>query len=279
MSKIKPIESHVAFAKKEKAYALLPQESVPFRYAAVGVTYPDPTYRIDREAGHLINVLEYVEEGEGEILLDGEWKRACAGEVYLLRADEEHHYRSNPQNPWKKRWINYSADYIIALLDAYGVSSGVYHCEGAKKYFDLAFETARFGGAYAESGRTVADCVYKIIARCAATRVSEPLSFEQSIREELNAALYSRVDLDALAEKLHMSKCNLIRVFKKRYGVTPYEYLLSAKIEAAKVLLLTTAMSVREIAERLCITDEHYFSTLFLSRVGVRPRVFRQTCG
>ena len=279
MSKMKPIESHVTFARREKAYALLSQESVPFRRAAVGVTYPDPSYRIERPTGHTINVLEYVEEGEGEILLGGEWRRACAGDVYILRAGEAHHYRSNPQSPWKKRWINYEAEYIAPMLDAYGVSSGIYRCEGAKKYFDLAFETARFGGVYAESGRTVADCVCKIIARCAATRVSEPLFPEQSIREELNAALYSRVDLDLLAEKLHMSKCNLIRTFKKRYGVTPYEYLLSAKIEAAKTLLLTTAMSVREIAERLCITDEHYFSTLFLSRVGVRPRVFRETRG
>lgn len=277
MSNIRPIESHVTFAKKEKAYALIAQESVPFRYATVGVTYPDPTYHIDRTAGHWVNVLEYVEEGEGELLVGGRWLRACAGDVYVLRAGEEHHYRSDPQKPWKKRWINYGADYIADFLDAYGVTTGVYRDEGAKKYFDLAFETAKFGGAYAESGRTVADCVHKIIARCAATRASVPYLAEHGIREELNASLYSKLDLDALADKLHMSKSNLIRVFKRNYGITPYEYLLCAKIEAAKVLLLTTTLPVKEIADRLCIVDEHYFSTLFYKRVGVRPRAFRET--
>ncbi len=279
MRNIKSIAFHVEFAKKEKAYALLPQESVPFLYATVGVTYPDPTYHIDRAVGHRVNVFEYVEEGEGEILVDGVWKKVRAGDVYFLRAGEEHHYRADPKNPWKKRWINYTAEYISDFLDAYGVRTGIYPCADARKYFDLAFETAKFGGAYAESGRTVADCVHKIIARCAATRVPVQRSDEHSIREELNASLYKKLDLDELADKMHVSKSNLIRVFKKRYGVTPYEYLLSAKIEAAKILLITTALPVKEIANRLCISDEHYFSTLFLKRVGVRPRVFRETNG
>lgn len=275
MRNIEPIDSDVIFPKKEKAYALLRQEHIPFRYAAVGVTYPDPDYRIDRRAGHPINVFEYIEDGEGEICVNGVWKKARAGEVYILLAGQEHHYHSSTTDPWKKRWINYSADYVPQLLEAYGVTSGVYSCKDARKYFDLAFETARFGGAYADAGRTVADCVHKIIALCAASLTTDRKSDAYRIREELSAALYRRLDLDELSEKLHMSKSNVIRVFKKHYDVTPYEYLLDVKIEAAKVLLTTTTLPIKEIAERLCITDEHYFSTLFLRRVGMRPREFR----
>ncbi|MBQ9784121.1 MAG: helix-turn-helix domain-containing protein [Clostridia bacterium] len=278
MRKIESIHSHVKFVKKEKAYALLPKEHVPFGYATVGVTYPDPDYHIDRAAGHSINVFEYIEEGEGEICLGGVWTKARAGDVYVLRAGEEHHYRADPQNPWKKRWINYIADYLGAMLDAYGIASGIYPCEDARKYFDLAFEAARFG-VYGDSGRTVADCVHKIVSHCAASRAEERPDDAYRIREELNAALYKKLDLDGLCEKLHVSKSNVIRVFKKQYGVTPYEYLLAAKIEAAKILLATTALPVREIADRLCISDEHYFSTLFLKRVGVRPRAFREMKG
>ena len=87
---------------------------------------------------------------------------------------------------------------------------------------------------------------------------------------------YAVDSLDELSEKLHISKSNVIRIFKKRYGITPYEYLLSSKIDAAKVLLQSTQMTVREIADRLCVSDEHYFSTLFCNRVGMRPSDFRK---
>ncbi|MBQ9773776.1 MAG: AraC family transcriptional regulator [Clostridia bacterium] len=276
MRNIQSSEFHVLFPKKEKAYALIRQEHVPFRYAICGITYPDPDYHIDREAGKLLHVLEYVEEGEGELLLDGVWKKARAGDVYILRAGEAHHYRSDKQNPWKKRWINYGAEYLSAMLDAYGMQSGIYHSPDARKHFEMAFEAARVDSTRMDSGQTVTECVHRILSLCAASRAQNRGSDDVfRIREELNTALYRKLELDDLSQKLHISKSNVIRLFKKHYGVTPYEYLLSAKIEAAKILLSTTSLPIKEIADRLCISDEHYFSTLFLRRTGMRPREYR----
>ncbi len=275
MRKIKPTDQNVSFPEKEEAYALVTQENTPFLYTAVGITYPDPGYHIDRTPEHRINVFEYVVSGEGEICLGGVWKRVKAGSLYILREGEAHHYRSLPRDPWKKRWINYTADYISPLLDAYGITSGIYPCHEAEKYFTEALETLQFGTPQAEAGRTVAECVHKLISLAAASQGTERDSDAYRIRNELDASLYRKADLDQLAKTLHMSKSNLIRIFKKRYGVTPYEYLLGAKIETAKALLSSTQLPIKEIAERLCISDAHYFSTLFESRVGMRPRDFR----
>ncbi len=276
MRNIKPNDTNVQFPKKEKAYALLPSEHTPFLYATVGITYPDPAYHIDRSEGHEINVFEYVMEGEGEIFLCGVWKKVTAGSLYILRSGEEHHYRSSPKNPWKKRWINYGADYLAPLLDAYGISSGVYPAPDAEAYFAEAMETLQFGTPPAEAGRILSDCIHKLISLAAATLEPEQESDAYRIRTRLDAALYRKLELNELARSLHISKSNLIRIFKKRYGVTPYEYLLAAKIEAAKALLSGTQLPIKEIAERLHISDAHYFSTLFEKRAGLCPRDWRR---
>ena len=89
--------------------------------------------------------------------------------------------------------------------------------------------------------------------------------------------MYDKLDLDSLSRALHLSKSTVIRTFKAAYGQTPYDYLLSLKMEAAKLLLRDTDMTVAETAVRLAFSDAHYFSNLFFERTGVRPREYRQS--
>ena len=265
---------NVKFPQKETAFAFITLDSLPFKRAVIGTTYPYADYHIRRSPSATTNVFEYVLEGEGEILLNGAWHTAKAGDIYILCQGEWHEYRSNPQNPWKKIWINYVADYIPSFLHAYGITSGIYSSENAPAYFDQALAYTKDGVSYPHIHYDIAKCVHNIIHSVALEKDTND-SDECKIREALNAAIYDKLNMDELAARLHMSKSNVIRVFKKRYGVTPYDYLLSIKIETAKVLLRDTKMTIKEIANKLQISDEHYFSSLFLARVGMRPRDYR----
>lgn len=272
--------SLVKFPEKEIAYALLQTEAHnPFSVAIVGFTEPEPNYLIHRSAGHRFNVLEYVVEGEGELFLNGAWRTVKAGHAYLLRAGEEHLYRSVKSNPWKKMWINYVADYFPSLLNAYRLQTGIYTCPEVQNYFELALETVKREKNDAATGNRLAECVHKIVSLYAASLDAVRMPEEYRICEALNAALYQKADLNRLSEDLHLSKSSLIRIFKRCYGITPYEYLLNAKIDAAKALLLTTRISVKVLSERFGFEDEHYFSTLFYRRVGMRPGEFRKMNG
>jgi AraC-like DNA-binding protein len=274
MSNINPAYPNLRFPKKEYAVAFIAEDSVPFNNALIGITYPDPEYRINRSASAPITVFEYVLEGKGEIMLDGKWHTVSAGQIYILRNGEEHRYRSNAKNPYKKIWVNYVAPYLSALLDSYAIKSGIYESENAKAYFDQLLELTKSPTVSKNTHFSIAECVHKIIHTVATERLAEKTD-EYRIREALNASVYDKLSLEDLAAKLHISKSNVIRVFKKSYGVTPYEYLLTLKIATAKLLLRDTKMTVKEISDRLHISDEHYFSSLFLARVGMRPKDYR----
>jgi AraC-like DNA-binding protein len=146
--------------------------------------------------------------------------------------------------------------------------------ENAKAYFDQLLELTKSPTVSKNTHFSIAECVHKIIHTVATERLAEKTD-EYRIREALNASVYDKLSLEDLAAKLHISKSNVIRVFKKSYGVTPYEYLLTLKIATAKLLLRDTKMTVKEISDRLHISDEHYFSSLFLARVGMRPKDYR----
>ena len=275
MRNIKNFDYNVKYPSKEKACVFRPENGVPFDHAIVGVTYPLEDYYIVRGAYSKVVNLEYVVEGEGEILLDGVWKTASAGDFFILRSQEPHEYRSKKHNPWHKIWINYCADYTLSLLDAYNVKSGIYKAADTASVFLQALELSSSAYVTVSTCYTLAEYVHKIIASASLRKAAETSCDEYRIREMLNASIYKKVDLDSISDALHMSKSNLIRIFKSRYGVTPYNYLIDSKMETAKLLMVNSSLSVREIADMLCISDEHYFSTLFYRRVGMRPRDYK----
>lgn len=266
-------DAPVCYPQKENATGFFPDEGIPFQSALIGITYPYPEYALTVRH-ELTTVLEYVLEGEGELLIDGVWQRVRPSDAYILRPQERLSYRARPENPWKKVWINYRASYLPPLLDAYRIKTGIYRFAEAHELFERLFSLSHKRDASPETCLAIASAVHSIVEKIATASLVAP-SDEYRIKEALHARVYERLSLDELASALHLSKSGLIRHFKKHYGVTPYDYLLSLKIEAAKLLLKNTRMTVREIADKLAISDEHYFSTLFLSRVGVRPAEYR----
>lgn len=265
----------VKYPQKERACAFMGLDGVPFTRATVGITYPFSAYSIYRDRTTKTNLFELVLEGKGEVWIDGRWQTVKKGDVYILLQEQEHRYHSDPNCPMKKIWVNYVADYMPAFLAAYGIGSGVYGGERAARYFERAYGYTQGESDDGFVRFDIAACVHQIIQAVAIDRTRQVGGDAYRIYTALHAAVYEPMTLDELSTTLHISKSNIIRLFKRQYGVTPYEYLLGLKIDAAKILLRNTHMSVKEIAERVCIADQHYFSTLFLSRVGMRPRDYR----
>ena len=73
----------------------------------------------------------------------------------------------------------------------------------------------------------------------------------------------SKLNLDEVAEYANVSVSFLCREFKKAFGVTPYNYILNAKVELAKTMLLETAEPVHLICERFNFADIAHFSKAF----------------
>ena len=267
------IETTVAYPLVEKAYALINPSLIPFSKAVVGITLPSPNYKISRKSSELC-VFEYIIEGEGKLFIDGKWQTAKSGDFYILAAGEEHTYRASSENPWKKIWINYTAAYTSYMLLSYGVKTGIYRAEGARELFNDLINLTRSHAGNEDISFEIADrinAIIKLAAKCSLARMAD----EHELLRSINGYVHKKLDLETFAANMHMSKSNVIRIFKKQYGKTPYDYLLDLKIETAKALLCQTKLSVKSIADKLAISDEHYFSTLFLKKTGYRPATFR----
>lgn len=92
------------------------------------------------------------------------------------------------------------------------------------------------------------------------------------IRKNINCD----IKLEDLSNLVCISKDHFIRLFKKRIGITPIQYINQKKIEKAQLLLITEELSIKEIAFMLSFEDHSYFNRLFRKTTGVSPLEYRK---
>jgi AraC-like DNA-binding protein len=79
-----------------------------------------------------------------------------------------------------------------------------------------------------------------------------------------------------LARKCAVSPDHFTRLFKQHRGVTPREFILRQRVDAAKRLLLASSHSVGRIAELTGFSDIYHFSRQFKAHAGRSPTRFRR---
>lgn len=82
--------------------------------------------------------------------------------------------------------------------------------------------------------------------------------------------------LSFLGEEINLSTGYLSVLFKQLYGVPFQEYVLSRRLESAKILLLSTQMKIYEIAEAIGIEDSNYFSAAFKKKFNLSPNQYKE---
>ena len=96
------------------------------------------------------------------------------------------------------------------------------------------------------------------------------------IKQYIDKNIMFSIRIKDMSNLIFRSPSQTIRIFKNEYYVTPYEYLLSKKLEIAKLMLINTNMPIKEIAFNLKFADEHYFSNFFKSKMNLSPLNFRK---
>ena len=87
---------------------------------------------------------------------------------------------------------------------------------------------------------------------------------------------YARpLEVAELARAALMSSAHFSRQFRAAYGETPYAYLMTRRIERAKLLLRRGDLSVTEVCMAVGCTSLGSFSARFTELVGETPTAYR----
>lgn len=91
----------------------------------------------------------------------------------------------------------------------------------------------------------------------------------------IKAHFWEPITLSDLAKNACYSEYYLTRKFQREMGTSLKDYLLCTRLDYAKILLLATEDSVREISEKLQFGTRNYFSRIFQEQEGCTPTEYR----
>ncbi len=91
----------------------------------------------------------------------------------------------------------------------------------------------------------------------------------------IDSHLAEPITLVSLAAQVNVSTSYLSARFKREVGQTLTEYINHKRLENCQILLSKTDLPIQEIAARVGILDENYFSRLFRKQYKMTPREYR----
>jgi len=206
------------------------------------------------------------------------------GDVIFLFPETWHRYRPNRKTGWTEYWISFNGDIPNRLLQR-GVFSPEnpviqlgYNAQLTTIYRDI-FDLVR--AETIGSHQLTASMTMQIMAmiRGAILKKSSGGSNVEKIVSDAKKIITHHVNkpinMEDLADDLHISYSWFRRMFKHHTGLPPNKYHLQLRINRAKELLCNTNETINNISEMTGFSCPYHFMSIFKKHTGVTATQWR----
>lgn len=211
---------------------------------------------------------------------NGKEYTAEAGDSYILPCGQNIRYYSDKNNPWRKIWFNAHGAFLTETARIFGLDSKiVFRDVNTLTYFEKILKICENTDLSADEINSLCAPIFTELIIFISNEInkSSDISDEaMTLKNYIDSHIEENISIEFLSKLIFRSESQTIRIFKKNFDMTPYDYLLKNKINRAKEIILNTNLSIKETAYRLGFSDEHYFSGIFRKKTGLSPTEYRK---
>jgi AraC-like DNA-binding protein len=254
-------------------------------------TYPPNVhpsgYFFTWEKGRILQEYQvnYITKGSGVFETADSQVQVVSGSILVLRPGMWHRYKPDSQTGWNEHYIGFNGDFCRNLFNEgfFPQSKPVLYVGFQESLLKLFLEIIQLVKDEKTGHQQVcaANTILALSKILSVVRNQEfaGKSIERTIRK---ACMYFRenlntnINMEQLAKELNVGYSYFRQMFRKYTGISPTQYHLSLRIQNAKDLLISTDLSVKEIAINLGFESYFYFSRIFKDKTGTSPMDFRK---
>lgn len=231
------------------------------------------------------NILIYCLEGQGMVKIKKEEYELNPGDFILIPAGIAHQYAADETNPWTIYWVHFKGPIATHIISSFLKKNGSF--KDTTNYQDSRIQLFEDIYSNLEMGYSTDNLCY--VNLClphfltsfifdANYNIADKKRSDDTINRSINFMqknLDKMLTLKSLAESVHLSASHFSFLFRKKTGFSPIEHFNHLKVQKACQYLLFTDLRIKEIADKLGIEDQYYFSRMFTKIMGMSPVAYR----
>ena len=169
--------------------------------------------------------------------------------------------------------VNFDVSGSFSINDFFVVDDRAEKIFSVLKMMDLAFQQGENQMLLVKS--YIYLCCYMLIDEFASNYDNSDYRLVKNAKKLL--AYPNNYSVSEVAQKLFISSSSLLNKFKEYEKISPCQFRLQKKVDEAKQLLVSTDMSINEIAYKIGFYDTAYFYKVFKKYVGITPKKYRES--
>ncbi|HEX9046411.1 MAG TPA: AraC family transcriptional regulator [Verrucomicrobiae bacterium] len=281
---VEPAFFSAAVAAARRFYLdLKPAPHLPLAVVCGGVEHCTPDYSVHRGTFPYYSI-EYVARGNGQLLLGGKSHALEPGTIFSYGPGIPQDITGEREAPLVKYFADFAGREAVRLLKSCQLAPGrvarVYPANTLAPLFDELIRSGLSPGRRnAKLCAKLLECLaLKIAGATAPLEGMETLAFTtyQQCRRHIERHFLRLRTLRQIADECHTNNAYLCRLFRRYDQQTPYQYLLSLKMNHAAERLESPGVLVKQVAEETAFPDPFHFSRVFKNVLGISPDSFRK---
>jgi AraC-like DNA-binding protein len=274
----------------QRTHIILKQGAIPniAYFGRLRYTHANPPL-VDHVHKDIMEIC-YLDGGEQDFVVKGKRFHLTGGDLFVTYPDERHSTGTLPMEKSTLYWLGVNVRKPAAGFLGYVeeaaeklrrelVALKPRHFRGNPRLRDMLekaitayFDTDALGTIMFRNHITeflIAVC------RCAEQkRMPIISSLMEDLLRYIRNHLHDKIVVRDLAAQVQLSVARFKQRFKDEVGIAPNEYVLRAKIDAAKTALVTGSASVTAVALDFHFSSSQYFATVFKRYTGTSPMDF-----
>lgn len=225
-----------------------------------------------------------VVSGRGELTAGGETAELIRGDCFFIDCRQPYFYKSSEAEPWELLWVHFNGSTSRQYYEYFISQSGnVFRPPFFDKVVSAVTEMITINEQKDPNAEMISSKLIMELLTLALTASGSERQYDSALNQKL-AAVHSYIDdhfaedlsLEKLSAEFYISKFYLTREYKKIYGMTIFQHIITARINYGKKLLRFSDKSVEEIAHLCGFNDQSYFARQFKKSENLTCHSYRK---